>query len=110
MPSFNAHLGLRPSPDGDAIELDTRPEHEVVPGTIHFAVLATLAEVAAASAAQAAVVPTALHLQLMRRAQPGRLEGRGRVLKTGRSLIFAEGEVHQDGELVAKVSVTFARV
>ena len=110
MPTFNSHLGLRAGAEPGSVSLDTKPEHEVMPGTIHFAVLATLAEVAAASAAQAAVVPTALSLQLLRRAHPGALEGRGRVLKAGRTLIFAEGEVHQDGELVAKAAVTFARV
>jgi acyl-coenzyme A thioesterase PaaI-like protein len=104
---FNQALGLAPGEDG-AVVLDTRPEHEVVPGTVHFAVLATVAEVAAAGAVGAAVVPTALALSLVSRARPGRLEGRGRLLKRGRRLAFAEGEVLQDGELVAKATVTFA--
>lgn len=110
MTTFNSELGLRAGADPASVVLETRPEHEVMPGTIHFAVLATLAEVAAAAAAGAAVVPTALSLQLLRRARPGALEARGRVLKAGRTLIFAEGEVFQDGELVAKAAVTFARV
>ena len=104
---FNQALGLAPGEDG-AVVLDTRPEHEVVPGTVHFAVLATVAEVAAAGAVGAAVVPTAIALSLVSRARPGRLEGRGRLLKRGRRLAFAEGEVLQDGELVAKATVTFA--
>jgi acyl-coenzyme A thioesterase PaaI-like protein len=111
MTTFNSQLGMRPGTDSATVLLETRPEHQVMPGTIHFAVLATLAEVAAASAAGASVVPTALSLQLLRRARhPGALEARGRVLKAGRTLIFAEGEVLQDGELVAKAAVTFARV
>jgi len=108
--SFNHALGFRVSGDGSSILLDATERHEVVPGTIHFAVLATLAEVAAAQAAAAAVVPTHLSLQLIKRAQTGKLEARGRVLRAGRSLIFAEGEVYQLGVLVAKASVTFARV
>jgi acyl-coenzyme A thioesterase PaaI-like protein len=104
---FNQELGLAPGEGGEVV-LDTRPEHEVVPGTIHFAVLATVAEVAAAGAVGAAVVPTSIALSLLSRARPGRLEGRGRLLKRGRRLAFAEGEVLQDGELVAKASVTFA--
>ncbi len=108
--SFNSHLGLRLSDDGAAIVLDPRPEHEVTPGTIHFAVLTTLAEVAAAHAAAASVVPTTVTVQLLRRAKPDRLEARGKVVKSGRTLIFAEGEVFQAGELVAKAAVTFARV
>jgi acyl-coenzyme A thioesterase PaaI-like protein len=104
---FNQALGLAPGERG-AVVLDTRPEHEVVPGTIHFAVLATVAEVAAAGAVGAAVVPAAIALSLVSRARPGRLEGRGRLLKRGSRLAFAEGEVLQDGELVAKAAVTFA--
>lgn len=109
MSGFNETLGLRPGGDG-SIHLETRPEHEVAPGTIHFAVLATLAEVAAASAAGAPVVPASVHLSLMRRAEPGLLVGTGRVLKRGRTLIVAEGEVSRDGRLVAKATVTFAVV
>lgn len=107
MAGFNQELGLAPG-EGGAVTLDTRPEHEVVPGTVHFAVLATVAEVAAAGAVGAAVVPAAVSLSLLARARPGRLEGRGRLLKRGRRLAFAEGEVLQDGELVAKAAVTFA--
>jgi len=108
--SFNHALGFRVSGDGSSILLDATDRHEVAPGTIHFAVLATLAEVAAAQAAAASVVPTHLSLQLIKRAQTGKLEARGRVLRAGRTLIFAEGEVYQLGVLVAKATVTFARV
>lgn len=108
MASFNDHLGLRPGDDGQSVILDTRPEHQIIPGTIHFAVLTTLAEVAAARATEASVVPASVNIQLMRRAVPGRLEARGRVLKKGRRAAFAEGEVTQDGQLIAKASVQFA--
>jgi acyl-coenzyme A thioesterase PaaI-like protein len=107
---FNQELGLRRDADG-AIRLDPDARHEVAPGTIHFAVLATLGEVAAAQAADAAVVPTHLSVQLVRRATPGApILARGRVVKAGRTLIFAEGEVSQGGETVALVAATFARV
>ncbi len=108
--SFNHRLGLAPSPDGEAVQLDAGDEHLIAPDTVHFAVLTTLGEVAAAQAAAAPVVPTAVSVQLMRRARTGRLEARGEVLKAGRSLIFAEGTVRQDDRPVAKVSVTFARI
>lgn len=107
--SFNRHLGLTPGDDGRVV-LDTRPEHEVMPGTIHFAVLATLAEVSAATAVGAAVVPASLTVNLLHRAEPGRLVGRGTVLRRGRRLAVAEGEVEQEGRLVAKAVVTFALV
>ena len=106
--SFNDRLGLRRGDDGRVI-LDPRPEHQVAPGTIHFAVLTTLAEVSAAGSVGAAVVPASVSVQLMRRATPdSRLEGRGKLLRRGRRLAVAEGEVTQDGRLVAKATVTFA--
>jgi acyl-CoA thioesterase len=108
MASFNDVLGIRAGDDGASVVLDAGPEHQVAPDTIHFAVLTTLAEVAAAQAAGVPVVPASVTIQLMSRARPGRLVGRGRLLRRGRRLAVAEGEVSQDGELVAKATVTFA--
>lgn len=109
MAGFNETLGLVAQVDG-TVTLETRPEHEVIPGTVHFAALTTLAEVSAARAVGKSVVPASIHVQLMRRARPGCLVGKGRALKVGRSLAFAEGEVYQEDQLVAKVTVTFALI
>ena len=107
--SFNDHLGLRRSEDGETIVLDPKPEHQIMPGTIHFAVLTTIAEVAAAGSVGAAVVPASVHVELLRRAVADRrLEGRGTLLRRGRRLAVAEGEVVQGNRLVAKATVTFA--
>lgn len=107
--SFNDRLGLRRSDDGDRIVLDPGPEHQIAPGTIHFAVLTTIAEVSAAGSVGAPVVPASVNVQLMRRATPeSRLEGKGILLRRGRRLAVAEGEVSQEGRLVAKATVTFA--
>ncbi len=107
MADFASHLGLVAEADG-AVSLATRSEHEVAPGTIHFAVLATLAEVAAARAVAQPAVPVAVTVNLMRRARPGQLLARGRVLRRGRTLAVAEGEVSQGERMVAKATVTFA--
>jgi uncharacterized protein (TIGR00369 family) len=109
MADFSSQLGLVVEPDG-SVRLETRPEHEVTPGTIHFAVLATLCEVAAAQAIGQPIVPVTLTVHLLRRATPGRLSARGRLLKRGRRLSVAEGEVTQGDRLVAKTTVTFAVV
>lgn len=109
--SFNQRLGLRPGTEPGTVELDPGPEHLVAPGTVHFAVLTTLAEVAAAGAAGAPVVPTQVSLQLMKRATADApLLARGEVHRCGRTLIFAEGEVTQSGAIVARAAVVFARV
>jgi uncharacterized protein (TIGR00369 family) len=108
MSDFNTHLGLRPGAEPGTIELDTRDEHLVAPDTIHFAVLTTMAEVAAAGAVGAPVVPANVSVNLLSRAAAGRLEARGKLIKRGRRLAVAEGEVRQQDRLVAKATVTFA--
>ncbi len=106
--NFNDWLGMARGAEPAEVVLDTRPEHQVAPGLIHFAVLTTMAEVSAASAVAASVVPTIVSINLMRRAAPGRLVAKGTVIKRGRTLAVAEGEVFQEEKLVAKATVTFA--
>jgi uncharacterized protein (TIGR00369 family) len=108
MSNFNSELGLQAGQGPAAITLDTRPEHQVAPGLIHFAVLATLAEVSAAQAVSANVVPANVNLSLLAPASPGRLEAQGRLLRRGKRLAVAEGEVRQNQKIVAKATVTFA--
>lgn len=108
MANFNTSLGLRPGDEPGTILLDPRPEHQVAPDVVHFAVLTTLAEVAAASAVEAAVVPATVTVHLLSRARLAPLVGRGRLLRRGQRLAVAEGEVTQDGKLVAKATVQFA--
>jgi uncharacterized protein (TIGR00369 family) len=110
MAGFNASLGLKPGADPGEVTLDTRPEHEVGSGFVHFAVLATVAEVAAAGAAGTPVVPAQVSLNLLSPAKTGRLVGKGKVIRRGKRLIVAEGEVWQNDALVAKATVTFAVV
>ena len=54
--------------------------------------------------------PTAdLHVQFLRPARPGRLVGRGRVVRRGRDLAFLAGELLDDaGEVVAVATATAA--
>src|SRR5882757_6649993 len=48
IPNFNSALGLRPGDEPGTLILDPRPEHQVAPDVVHFAVLTTLAEISAA--------------------------------------------------------------
>jgi acyl-coenzyme A thioesterase PaaI-like protein len=107
MDSFNVALGIKQGNDGTVV-LDTRPEHQAADGVIHFSILATLGEVAAARTVGAPIIPAALTVHLLSRARPGRLAGRGRLLRRGRNLAVAEAEITQDDNLLAKVTVTFA--
>ena len=109
-PTFNLALGLRPGDEPDTVRLDPRVEHQIAPGVIHFAVLTTVAEVAAAGSVGAPVVPASVSVHLLNRAGLAPLVGRGRLLRKGRRTAVAEGEVMQNGELVAKAVVQFAVV
>ena len=105
---FNAALALRPGDEPGTLVIHPRPEHQVAPDVVHFAVLTTLAEISAASAVGASVVPATVTVHLLSRARLAPLLGKGRVLRKGKRLVVAEGEVTQDGELVAKAIVQFA--
>lgn len=106
--NFNQTLGLRPGDEPGTVLLDPRPEHQVAPDVIHFAVLTTLAEVSAANVVGASVVPASITVHLLSRATLAPLVGRGRLLRKGKRMAVAEGEVTQDGRLVAKATVQFA--
>jgi len=108
MTDFNSQLGLKIGDEPGTIALDTRDDHLIAPDTIHFAVLTTMAEVAAAGAVGAPVVPANVSVNLLSRARSGRLDARGILIKRGRRLAVAEGEVRQNDRLVAKATVTFA--
>jgi len=110
MTDFNSQLGMRLGSEPGTIEFEPREEHLIAPDTVHFAVLTTLAEVSAAGAVGAPVVPAAVTVNLMSRARAELLVARGRVLKSGRTLAVAEGEVFQGDRMVAKATVTFARI
>ena len=107
---FNTALGLHPGEEPGTLILDPRPEHQVAPDVIHFAVLSTVAEIAAARAVGTSVVPATVTVHLLSRARLAPLVGKGKVLRKGKRLVVAEGEVTQNGELVAEAIVQFAIV
>jgi acyl-coenzyme A thioesterase PaaI-like protein len=106
--NFNQALGLRPGDEPGTVLLDPLPEHQVAPDVVHFAVLTTLAEVSAASVVGVSVVPATVTVHLLTRARLAPLVGRGRLLRAGKRLAVAEGEVFQDDKIVAKATVQFA--
>lgn len=105
---FNDALGLRPGDEPGTLHFDPRPEHQVAPDVIHVAILTALAEIAAAGAVGAPVMPSTVTIHLLSRATLAPLLARGILLRKGRRLAVAEGEVRQAGKLVAKATVQFA--
>lgn len=108
---FTEHLGIEVAElhDGVArLELGLRPEHCNSFGTAHGGVLMTLLDVALCQAARtqhpdsAGIMTIDMATSFIAGGE-GRLVAEGRVLKPGRTTIFAEAEVRNaDGTLVAK--------
>ena len=65
---FNTVLGLHPGDEAGTLILDPRPEHQVAPDVVHFAVLTTLAEISAARAVRVSVAPATVTVHLLSRA------------------------------------------
>ena len=108
---FIEHLGVHTVAldDGHArVELDLKPEFTNSFGTAHGGVIMTLLDVALCQAArtQHPDAPGIVTIDMATSfiaGGTGRLVADGRVLKPGRSTIFAEAEVrNSDGTLVAK--------
>ena len=102
--------------DGDVVlALDTADHHRNLQGLIHGGVIATLADTAAGLAMRSVIDTGARHVtinldvQYLRAARGGTLTARGHVVRKGRSIGFAEAEVHDDdGAVVARAQVTMA--
>ena len=95
------------------LALDVRPDLTNHFGNVHGGAVATLLDVAMASAARTTlpegdgVVTVSMTMNFLRGGQ-GRLSAVGTVQQAGRSLIFCEGQVRDEaGELVASSIGTF---
>ena len=118
MPAAAATLGWRllsVSPEEGTIEVAfTASEAFLNPaGVIQGGFLAAMLDDTLGPALAAGLSPgdfaptTDLHVQFLRPARPGRLTGRGRVLRRGRDVAFLAGElVDEDGAVVAVASST----
>jgi uncharacterized protein (TIGR00369 family) len=106
---------LHASPGGVEIALDAEPHHLNLQGVLHGGMIATLADTAAGLAVRTELAPGRTHatvsltVQYLRPGGAGRIVGRGRVLRVGRTLAHATAEVvDPDGLLLATASATIA--
>jgi uncharacterized protein (TIGR00369 family) len=120
---FMVDLGVVPTAVGEGrceTELVLRPRHLQHTGQAHAGVVTALADHTAGAAAQTVIrgpgvaITADLKTSLLRPAQGDKLVCTGVVIKSGRTLIFAEAEVFAlTGDrrvLVAKLSATLAVV
>lgn len=112
-------LGYRLVDAGDGwveTSLDLEERHLQQHGYAHAGVVTTMADHTAGGAAStivdagSSVLTAELGIHLLRPANGAVLTCRGEVVKPGRTLIFAQADVHCDGRHVARLHSTLAVV
>ncbi|MGH8911972.1 MAG: PaaI family thioesterase [Acidimicrobiia bacterium] len=96
--------------------LDLEERHRQQHGYAHAGVVTTMADHTAGGAAStivdagSSVLTAEMGIQLLRPADGAVLTCRGEVVKPGRTLIFAQADVHCDGRHIARLHSTLAVV
>src|SRR3712207_892423 len=112
---FREHVGLQVEPGDEGtgrVVLDAGDEHLNPHGTVHGGVLATMLDVAMGTAVATAggdsPVTVSLTVTYLEPGRPGRLTASAKVRKRGKRLLVVEGQVEQDGDVVADALATFS--
>jgi uncharacterized protein (TIGR00369 family) len=97
------------------IVMDVRDLHVNLQGLVHGGMLAVLADTACGLSIRSAMEPGRLHvttdldIHYLSPAEPGRLFGRGKAIKVGRTLAFAEASIDDgEGRLLARAQARFS--
>jgi uncharacterized protein (TIGR00369 family) len=97
------------------VAMDVGEGHVNLQGLVHGGMLAILADTACGLSIRSAMEPGRLHItsdldiHFLSPATPGVLYGRGRAIKVGRSLAFAEASIEDaDGTLLARAQSRLA--
>jgi len=114
VPPFNRYLGTevtRRDPDRAEVVLDLAPHHLNRRGVVHGGVITAMLDSALGAAVIASMpaewwcATTSLSTQFLEGAREGRLTATGRLLRRGRAVAFAAGEVRDArGRLIATAS------
>ena len=121
LPPAEALLGwelVSIDPEAGTIEVAfTATEQFLNPiGVVHGGLLAamlddTMGPALVATLGPGQFAPTAdLHVQFLRPARPGRLLGRGRVVRRGRDIAFMAGELLDEGGQIVAVATATAQI
>jgi acyl-CoA thioesterase len=97
------------------VAMEVLDRHVNLQGLVHGGMLAILADTACGLSIRSAMEPGRLHvttdldIHYLAPAKPGRLFGRGKAIRVGRSLAFAEASIEDDqGRLLAKAQSRFS--
>lgn len=112
---FREHVALQVEPGEEGVglvRLDAGDDHLNPHGTVHGGVLATMLDVAMGTAVATAggdsPVTVSLTVTYLEPGRPGRLTASAKVRKRGKRLLVVEGQVEQDGDVVADALATFS--
>ena len=112
---FREHVALQVEPGEEGVglvHLDADDEHLNPHRTVHGGVLATMLDVAMGTAVATAggdsPVTVSLTVTYLEPGRPGRLTASAKVRKRGKRLLVVEGQVEQDGDVVADALATFS--
>jgi uncharacterized protein (TIGR00369 family) len=97
------------------IAFEAKPQHLNLQGLVHGGILATLADTAMGLAVRTVLEPGRRHVtvqlgvEFLSPGRPGRITARGRSIKIGTQLGFAEADVlNADGRLLARAHSTLS--
>jgi uncharacterized protein (TIGR00369 family) len=97
------------------VAMDVMDRHVNLQGLVHGGMLAILADTACGLSIRSSMEPGRLHItsdldiHFLAPARPGRLFGRGKAIRVGRSLAFAEASIEDgEGTLLARAQSRFS--
>jgi uncharacterized protein (TIGR00369 family) len=106
---------LDASPGEARVAMTIEPHHLNIQGLVHGGLVATIADTAMGLAVRTRLEPGRRHVTIqlgvsfLSPAAPGTVVARGRVVRAGRQVAFAESEVvDATGKLLAKAQATIA--
>jgi uncharacterized protein (TIGR00369 family) len=103
------------APGEVTVSMDVDEGHVNLQGLVHGGMLAILADTACGLSIRSAMEPGRLHvtadldIHFLSAARPGRVYGRGKAIRIGRTLAFAEASIEDgDGALLARAQSRFS--
>lgn len=105
----------RAAPSGPRLAVVVADKHRNANGVVHGSVIHALLDSVMGmqcfrAAGRKPVATAEISVRFLRPVFDGRLEAQAEVLQAGKRLIYVDGRVTRDGELVACAQATFARV
>ena len=85
----------------------TRPEFTIPMGVVQGGIVAVMLDMAMAMAAEGGLTTASLQYEILRPVHEGTLTVKGRIVREGRRIVFAQAEMkNQEGVVVAKGTQT----